>query len=55
MVKNLSKLYISDTNNPMIRKCIDQLYEGALFMDGELPASSDFIKRMTDIMIQATS
>ncbi|HNQ51158.1 MAG TPA: molecular chaperone HtpG [Candidatus Omnitrophota bacterium] len=55
LIKNLSKLYISDTNNPMIRKCIDQLYEGALFVDGDLPASSDFIKRMTDIMVQATS
>ena len=55
LIKNLSKMYISDTNNPMIRKCIDQLYEGALFVDGELPASSDFIKRMTEIMTQATS
>jgi len=55
LIKNLSKLYISDTNNPMIRKCIDQLYEGALFVDGDLPASSDFIKRMTDIMVEATS
>lgn len=55
LIKNLSKLYISDTNDPMIRKCIDQLYEGALFVDGDLPASSDFIKRMTDIMVQATS
>lgn len=55
LIKNLSKLYISDTNNPMIRKCIEQLYEGALFVDGDLPASSDFIKRMTDIMVQATS
>ena len=55
LIKNLAKLYISDTNNPMIRKCIDQLYEGALFVDGDLPASSDFIKRMTDIMVHATS
>jgi molecular chaperone HtpG len=55
LIKNLSKLYLSDTNNPMIRKCIDQLYEGALFVDGELPSTSDFIKRMTDIMTQATS
>jgi molecular chaperone HtpG len=55
LIKNLSKLYISDTNNPMIRTCIDQLFEGALFVDGDLPASSDFIKRMTDIMVQATS
>jgi molecular chaperone HtpG len=55
LIKNLSRLYISDTNNPMIRKCIEQLYDGALFVDGELSGSSDFIKRMTDIMVQATS
>jgi molecular chaperone HtpG len=55
LIKNLSKLYISDTNNPVIRTCIEQLYEGALFVDGDLPASSDFIKRMTEIMVRATS
>jgi len=55
LIKNLSRLYLSDTNNPLIRKCIEQIYEGALFMDGDLPASDDFIKRMTDIMVHATS
>lgn len=55
LIKNLSKLYISDTNNPVIRKCIEQLYEGALLSDGALPSSGDFLKRMTEIMVRATS
>jgi molecular chaperone HtpG len=54
LIKNLSRLYLGDTNNPIIRTCIMQLYEGALFADGELPPTTDFLKRMTDIMEQAT-
>jgi molecular chaperone HtpG len=54
LVKNLSRMYLGDTNNPIIRTCIMQLYEGALFADGELPPTTDFLKRMTEIMEQAT-
>jgi molecular chaperone HtpG len=54
LIKNLSRMYLGDTNNPIIRTCIIQLYEGALFADGELPPTTDFLKRMTEIMEQAT-
>ncbi|MFH0827940.1 MAG: molecular chaperone HtpG [Candidatus Omnitrophota bacterium] len=54
LIRNLSKIYLSDTANPILRKCISQLYEGALFIDGNLPVSTDFIKRMNEIMQEAT-
>ena len=54
LIKNLSRMYIADTNNPLIKKCVRQLFEGALFIDGDLPASGDFVKRMTEIMEGAT-
>ena len=54
LIRNLSRIYLSDTTNPILNKCINQLYEGALFIDGELNAPGDFIKRMTEIMQEAT-
>ncbi len=54
LIRNLSKIYLTDTASPILRKCITQLYEGALFIDGDLPVSTDFIKRMNEIMQEAT-
>lgn len=54
LIKNLSKLYIADPNHPLLTKCILQLYEGALFTEGNLNSSADFVKRMTEIMEEAT-
>ncbi|MBI4650467.1 molecular chaperone HtpG [Candidatus Desantisbacteria bacterium] len=54
LIRNLSKIYIADSNSPLLKKCIFQLYDGALFLDGTLPSSSDFIKRMTELMEDAT-
>src|SRR3989339_266403 len=53
LIRNLSRIYLADTTNPILNKCINQLYEGALFIDGELNAPGDFIKRMTEIMQEA--
>lgn len=54
LLKNLARIYLSDTANPILRKCISQLYDGALLTEGELPVSGEFIKRMTEIMVEAT-
>lgn len=54
LIKNLSRIYIADSNSPLVRKCILQLYEGALFIEGNLSSSTDFIKRMAEIMEEAT-
>jgi len=54
LINNLSRIYIADAGNPLIKKCVEQLYEGALLAEGNLGPSTDFIKRMTEIMEEAT-
>ena len=54
LVKNLSRIYIENNQSPMLEKCVTQLYESALFIDGNLPPAADFVKRMTEIMEEAT-
>jgi len=54
LIKNLSRIYMADSTSPILKKCIMQLYEGALFIDGDFSASGDFVKRMVEIMEEAT-
>ncbi|MDD5071006.1 MAG: molecular chaperone HtpG [Candidatus Omnitrophica bacterium] len=54
LIKNLAAIHIADKNSPVIGKCLRQLYEGALFIDGNLKPNPDFVKRMTEIMVDAT-
>ncbi|MBF0494477.1 MAG: molecular chaperone HtpG, partial [Candidatus Omnitrophica bacterium] len=54
LLKNLSQIYLANTHDVRLEKCILQLYESALFIDGSLPPNSDFVKRMTDLMVDAT-
>ena len=53
-IRNLSRMYIANNADPFIKTCIDQLYDGALMIEGAISSPADFIKRMTDIMIEAT-
>lgn len=55
LVKNLAKIHIANNKDPLLEQCILQLYEGALFLDGNLSTATDFIKRMTDLMKEATA
>ena len=50
VIKNLSTMYLADNKNPLIKKYIDQLYEGALLIEGNLNNPAEFVKRMTEIM-----
>lgn len=54
LIKNLGQLYLANSNNPLIKKCILQIYEGTLFLEGNLEVSADFVKRMIELMEQAT-
>jgi len=54
LLKNLSRKYIANANDPVIGNCVQQLYEGAQLIDGTLTSPTDFLRRMTDIMITAT-
>ena len=54
VIRNLSAIYMGDSTSELIKKCIMQLYEGALLIDGSLPSSASFISRMNEIMELAT-
>lgn len=55
LISNLSKMYIANKNNPILEKSIVQLYEGALLLEGNLPSNADFVKRMVELMNEATA
>lgn len=54
LIKNLGRLNLGDGSDPLLRKCILQLYEGALLIDGNLKNPTEFVRRMTEIMEEAT-
>ncbi len=54
LIKNLSRLNLGDSTNPLLRKSIIQLYEAAQLIDGNLASPTEFVQRMTEIMEEAT-
>ncbi|MGH1366091.1 MAG: molecular chaperone HtpG [Calditrichia bacterium] len=54
LIKNLSRLNMGSSTDPMLRNCILQLFESAMLIDGELKDTSDFVQRLTDFMEAAT-
>ena len=54
LLKNLALLQKNDSDTELIEKVIQQLYEGALLIDGNLNQTSDYVSRMTDLMVKAT-
>ncbi|MFQ5708348.1 MAG: molecular chaperone HtpG [bacterium] len=54
LIKNLGKKILADENDPMLRNSILQLYEGALLVEGNLTSPTEFVSRMTDLMVEAT-
>ncbi len=55
VIKNLSRKYLANPSDSFIEKCIVQLYESAQLIDGELSSRNDYVKRMMEIMEEATS
>jgi len=54
LIKNLSRLNMGSSTDPMLRSCILQLFESSMLIDGELKDPADFVQRLTDIMEAAT-
>lgn len=54
LIKNLSRINMVDSKDTLLRNCILQLYEGALLINENLESPTDFVKRMSDIMLKAT-
>ncbi len=54
LIKNLGKRIIADENDPILRNSILQIYDGALLVEGDLKSQSEFVQRMTELMVEAT-
>ncbi|MFK7846272.1 MAG: molecular chaperone HtpG [Rhodothermales bacterium] len=55
LLKNLSQMQREDADTELIEKVIEQLYEGALLIDGNLNHTTDYVTRMTELMVKATT
>ena len=54
VLRNLSTRYTAQADDPFIAKCIMQLYDSAQLIEGEVTSTADYVKRMMDIMEEAT-
>ena len=54
LIKNLSDLIEGSENSDLVDQVIFQLFEGSLLLDGALNQTSDYVSRMTELMVKAT-
>lgn len=54
VIKNLSRLNMANSKDPLLRSSILQLYEGAKLIEGNLESPTEFVKRMTELIEAAT-
>jgi molecular chaperone HtpG len=54
LIKNLYSIYNDDKDAQLLKDSVNQLYEGCLLMEGLLTKPSDYVRRMTDILVSAT-
>lgn len=55
LIRNLSALREDAGSEARIKDAIEQLYEGALLLEGSLENPADFVRRMTAFMEQSTA
>ena len=54
LIANMWEIYRQDSKSPFLKTLIWQLYESALLLEGNLTAPSEFVSRMTAIMVKAS-
>ena len=54
LMQNILALKSSENQDTLIEEAIEQVYEGALLLDGNLAEPSAFVERMTRILVDAT-
>lgn len=55
LIKNISKIYIASGENMEFKELVEQLYDSALLISGELKSPTDFVQRMYSIMEKVTA
>jgi molecular chaperone HtpG len=54
LIKNLIALHTEKDNDSLVESAILQVFEGAQLADGSLLSPREFVRRMTELMVQAT-
>jgi len=54
LIRNLSVLRQDAAQSDLVEKAINQIYDGALLIEGMLESPNDFVDRMTALMVSAT-
>ena len=54
LIKNLAQIHEQKGNEPLLKSCVLQGFEGTLLIDGNMESPTDFVTRMTEIMEHAT-
>jgi len=54
IIKNLSKRNIANSSDPVLRNTILQLYESAMLIEGNLRNPTEFVRRMHELLEEAT-
>lgn len=55
LIKNLSSLSNENKEDPLVKTCVEQIYESSLLLEGALKSPAEYVSRMTEIMQKATS
>jgi molecular chaperone HtpG len=54
LIKNLSRLNMKSSTDALLRQSILQIYEATLLLEDNLSSPIEFVKRMNDLMVEAT-
>lgn len=54
LIKNIKNIFQNEGNSIGLRDAVNQLYDGASLLDGNLTSPNDFLKRMYEYMEKAT-
>ena len=54
LIKNLSAIFETAPESEKLKDSVNQLFEGAMLIEGYLQDPADFVKKMTDMMVDAT-
>jgi molecular chaperone HtpG len=55
LIKNLEKINAENPQSKQLTDAVEQLFEGALLIEGQIKDTNQFVKRMFEFMTQATS
>jgi len=54
LLQNLVAMQSQGAEKERIQMFVNQLYEGALLLDGNLTSATDFVSRMTQFMVESS-